>query len=168
VISLTTLKELKIKGGIRESFREGTSKLADRPCYGFSQGDDSRLVINKAEAKNIRWIFERYLASDSLGKIADGLAAQGIASPTGNQKWNRQALNKLLSNEKYAGYALLQKTVTEGGRQIRNKGQVCRYLYHDNNPAIISIEEIKAVQEEKLLQSPGFERAATIEWRFTM
>jgi hypothetical protein len=168
VISLTTLKELMIKGGIREGFREGTSKLADRPCYGFFQGDDGRLLINKSEAKIVRWIFERYLAGDSLGKIADGLAIQGIASPTGNPKWNRQALNKLLSNEKYAGCALLQKTITEDGHQIRNEGHACRYLYHDNNPTIVSIEEFKAVQEEKLRRSPRPEQAVAIEWTFSM
>ena len=38
---------------------------------------------------------------DSLGKSAAGLEEQEIFSPTGKTKWNRKALNKLLSNEKY-------------------------------------------------------------------
>ena len=118
-----------IKDGIREGFRKGTSKLADRPCYGYSKSDNGSLIINEVEAETVRWIFERYLADDSLGKIADGLAKKAIPSPTGNMRWNRQAIDKLLSNEKYAGCALLQKTFTESGRQIRNKGQASRYLY---------------------------------------
>ena len=43
------------------------------------------------KAKVVRWIFERYLAGDSLGKIAAGLKQCGILSPTGRSKWNRQA-----------------------------------------------------------------------------
>lgn len=41
-------------------------------------------VCKKASrATIVRWIFERYLIGDSLGKIAAGLEAQGIPSPTG-------------------------------------------------------------------------------------
>jgi hypothetical protein len=161
---MLNIKELQIKGGIREGFRDGSSKLADRPCYGFSKSDDGRLVINETEAKTVRWIFERYLSGDSLGKIANGLAKQGILSPTGNEKWNRQAIDKLLSNEKYVGYALLQKTITEDGKQIRNNGMENRYLYQNNNPVIISVEIFKAVQEEKLSRSRNPEQAADRSW----
>ncbi|MCI8657145.1 MAG: hypothetical protein HFF72_06875, partial [Oscillospiraceae bacterium] len=33
-----------------------------------------------------------YIAGDSLGKIAAGLEQQGIPSPTGRAKWNREAM----------------------------------------------------------------------------
>lgn len=42
-----------------------------------------------------------YLSGDSLGRVAAGLEEQVIPSPAGKSKWNREALNKLLSNEKY-------------------------------------------------------------------
>lgn len=45
--------------------------------------------------------FEYYLAGASLEKIVDMLFAKGIASPTGNAKWTRSAVDKLLSNKKY-------------------------------------------------------------------
>ena len=64
--------------------------------------------MNPDEAATVCWIFERYLSGDSLGKIAAGLEEQGIFSPAGKPKWNREALNKLLSNEKYTGRVLLQ------------------------------------------------------------
>ncbi len=150
---METLNSLIIKGGIREGFREGTSKLAGRSCYGYTQSSNGELVINETEAKTVFWIFEHYLAGDSLGRIADRLATNATPSPTGNAKWNRQAINKLLSNEKYTGCALLQKTRTEHGRQIRNGGQTDQYMYLDNNPAIISKEMFNAVQEEKLNRS---------------
>jgi hypothetical protein len=161
---VVTLKELSVKGGIREGFRDGTSKMADRPCYGYSKSGDGSLVINEAEAKIVLWIFKRYLAGDSLGKIANGLAAKGIPSPTGKAKWNRQAIDKLISNEKYIGCALLQKTVTENGKQVRNNGVESSYLYQNNNPAIIAMETFKAVQEEKLSRSKNPEQTADRAW----
>lgn len=78
------------------------------------------------------WIFERYFASDSLGKIASGLACQGIFFPTGKTEWNREAIDKLLSNEKYTGRVMLQKIISTGAVQIENDGLMDRYLYTGN------------------------------------
>ena len=36
-----------------------------------------------------------------MGKIVDILHAKGISSPSGNLKWSRAAVDKLLSNAKY-------------------------------------------------------------------
>lgn len=160
---MQTIKELMIKGGIREGFREGTSKLADRSCYGYTKSDNGKLVINEIEAATVRWIFQRYLGGNSLGKIVDGLALQHIPSPSLNPKWNRQAIDKLLSNEKYMGYAMLQKTITENGRQICNDGKVDKYFYHDNNPAIVTKEMFQAVHEEKLRRSKKQQRKSVIQ-----
>ena len=72
--------------------------MAQRKCYGYDTDPDGELVINPDEAAVVCWIFDRYLNGDSLGKLATGLEEQGIPSPTGKPKWNREALNKLLSN----------------------------------------------------------------------
>ena len=111
-----------IKAGVREGFQNGTSKYANRRCYGYDVTADGSLVINPDEAKIVRWMFQRYLHGDSLGKIASCLEKQGILSPTGKSKWKREAIDKLLSNEKYIGCVLLQKTVSVGGCQIQNTG----------------------------------------------
>lgn len=58
-------------------------------------------------------------------------------------------IDKLLSNEKYTGRVLLQKTVSTGTVQIKNDGLIDRYLYTDSHEAIISDELFEAVQQEK-------------------
>ena len=45
----------------------------------------------------------------------------------GRPKWNREAIDKLLSNEKYTGRVLLQKTVSTGAVQIENNGLMERF-----------------------------------------
>ena len=68
--------------------------------YGYVL-DGEKIVIHKERANTVRSIFEYYLAGASLGKIVDMLFAKGIASPTGNAKWSRAAVDKLLTNKKY-------------------------------------------------------------------
>ena len=96
--------------------------MARRRCYGYQTAPDGTLVIDHQEAGVVLWIFQQHRAGESLGKIAAGLEKQGILSPTGTQRWNREAVEKLLSNEKYTGRVLLQKTVSTGVVQIKNAG----------------------------------------------
>ena len=159
-------KSESIKTSLRQGFQDGSSKMAKRKCYGYTVGSDGKLVINCDEAQVVRWVFERYLAGDSLGKIASGLEQQGIPSPTGRTKWNREAIDKLLSNEKYTGRVLLQKTISTGVSQIKNDGLMARYLYTGTHEAIISDEMFMAVQEEKLDRTKNPERAVAISLTF--
>ena len=139
-------KSEAIKTGLQKGFQDGSSKMAKRKCYGYDINPDGELTVNPDEVKVVYWIFEQYLAGDSLGKIAAGLKRQGILSPTGKPRWNWEAINKLLSNEKYTGRVLLQKTVSTGAVQIENDGLMERYLYTDAREAIISDEIFMAVR----------------------
>ena len=159
-------KSESIRAGLRKGFHDGTSKMAQRKCYGYDTGPDGDLVINPDEAVVVRWIFERYLNGDSLGKIAIGLEEQGIPSPTGKPKWNREALNKLLSNEKYTGRVLLQKTINAGGSPVKNDGFMERYLYSDSHKAIVSDEIFRDVQQKKLQRTNQPEKELSIQLFF--
>ncbi|MFG6350169.1 MAG: recombinase family protein [Oscillospiraceae bacterium] len=143
-------KSKAIRTGLRKGFQDGTSKMAQRKCYGYDTDPDGELVINPDEAATVCWIFEHYLSGDSLGKIATGLEERSIPSPTGKPRWSREALNKLLSNEKYTGRVLLQKTISVGSAKIKNDGFMDRYLYSDPHQAIISDEVFRAVQQKKM------------------
>ncbi|WP_300603432.1 recombinase family protein [uncultured Oscillibacter sp.] len=68
--------------------------------YGYVLNGE-KVVIHEERADTIRSIFEYYLAGASLGKIVDMLLTKGILSPTGNPKWTRAAVDKLLANKKY-------------------------------------------------------------------
>lgn len=159
-------KSQVIKDGLRRGFQNGTSKMAQRRCYGYDVGLNGELTINPDEAAVVCWIFERYLHGDSLGKIASALESKRILSPTGKPKWNREALNKLLSNEKYTGRVLLQKTVSTGTTQIKNDGLMDRYLYTDSHEAIISDEVFQAVQQKKLSRAKNPEDVIAMNLAF--
>lgn len=62
---------------------------------------NGEIVAHEGKADVVRSIFASYLAGASLGKIVDMLYAKGVLSPSGNPKWGRAAVDKLLSNAKY-------------------------------------------------------------------
>ena len=159
-------KSEAIKAGLRNGFQDGSSKMARRKCYGYKVGPNGELAVNPDEAQVVCWIFEQYLAGESLGKIAAGLERQGIPSPTGRPRWNREAIDKLLSNEKYTGRVMLQKTISTGAAQIENDDLMDRYLYTDTHEAIISDEMFMAVQQEKLSRSKKPQNHVTMKLSF--
>lgn len=140
-----TAKSEQITVGLRNSFQTIDCKMANRPCYGYTVDADAELTINETEAAVIRWIFDRYLAGDSFGKIVTGLEKQDILSPTGKAKWNREAISKLLSNEKYTGSVLLQKTVSICGVQFQNDGMEDQVLIKSHHEAIIPVSDFEKI-----------------------
>ena len=60
-----------------------------------------KIIVHSKKADVVRSIFGYYLAGASLGKIVDMLHVKGVPSPSGNPKWGRAAVDKLLSNAKY-------------------------------------------------------------------
>ncbi|WP_303436530.1 recombinase family protein [uncultured Oscillibacter sp.] len=68
--------------------------------YGYVLVNEE-IIVHEEKADAVRSIFEYYLAGASLGKIVDMLHAKDILSPSGNPKWGRAAVDKLLSNAKY-------------------------------------------------------------------
>lgn len=126
--------------GIRTRFANGTSALANRPCYGYRQTEDGMLVPVPEEAEIVRLIFEWRQQGMSLRKIVATLADMEIKSPRGHINWSIETVRKILSNEKYYGNVLLQKTYISDyftGKQSPNRGQLKKYLMENNHKAII-------------------------------
>lgn len=139
-----------IKWGIRQGFRSGTSGYAEFVCFGYKRGDDGRLAIDEPDAKIVRKIFEMRADGESLGTISTWLHENKIPSPTGRERWSRETISKLLKNEKYVGDVMLQKTFVKdllSGKQVKNKGELERYIIQEHHPAIISRELFEKINE---------------------
>ena len=142
-----------IRWGIKRSFQSGTSGYADFVCFGYKRGDDGRLAIDEPDAKIVRTIFEMRADGKSLGTISDWLYEISIPSPTGKEHWSRETISKLLKNEKYVGDVMLQKTFVKdlfSGKQVRNTGELDKYLIQGHHPAIITRELFEKVNETVL------------------
>lgn len=145
-------KSYNIRWGIKRSFESIDTKYQKRICYGYCHDNDGKLRIEPAEASVVREIFEIYITGASLRQIAFELNSREIVSPTGFKTWSCETINKILSNEKYTGNVLLQKTVVKdffSEKQIINTNEA-KYLITGCNPVIITEEKFTQVQTEKM------------------
>ena len=139
-----------VQWSIRSGYRQGKPGLSLQRLLGYRKGKGGKVEIDEEEAEIVRMIYRRYLAGCTTGRIArefnEGNVHREIDKP-----WSSQCIRRLLSNERYIGDCLLQKTfVLDSGLQVRNKGQMAQYYIEDHHPAIISREDWESVQ--KLLE----------------
>lgn len=137
--------------GIVRRFQQGKVRVNHKKFMGYDKDENGELIINEKEANIVRRVFEEYLKGKSCYKIAEGLEADGILTATGGRKWHESVIRKMLQNEKYAGDALLQKTITVDfltHKRIINKGHVQQYYVENSHPPIISKETFEKTQQE--------------------
>ena len=77
------------------------SRLFGRVCYGFRRDKQGFVEIVPEEAEVVKNIFALYRSGYSLEAIQSYLFKRSIASPSGNEKWSRDVINKILNNGKY-------------------------------------------------------------------
>lgn len=139
-----------IKWGIKRVFEKGTSGYAEFVCFGYKRRDNGKLVIDEPDAKIVRTMFEMRAAGCSLGAISKWLYENKVVSPTGKLHWSREKISKLLRNEKYVGDVLLQKTFIAdlfSGKQVKNQGELERFLIQEYHPVIISRKLFEIVNQ---------------------
>lgn len=90
-----------IRWGIKQRAVQGTSKLYNRKCYGYTHDKEGNLIIKDDEAKNVTKIFDMYLYGKSVIGIVAELERLGVKSPTGKDQWSKRTIDVMLSNEKY-------------------------------------------------------------------
>ena len=140
-----------VRWGKRRSMKAGHVTMQYKWMLGYEKGPDGRPVINEEQAETVRFIYQRYLAGDTLRAIKSKLEAQGALNAIGKQEWTIKNLLSILSNEKYCGDALLQKTFIQdciSKKVIPNTGQLPKYLIQNHHEGIVSRETFDAVQLE--------------------
>ena len=141
-----------IKFGVRHRMMEGKTLLNHTRFLGYTKGPDGVLQIVPEEAEIVRKIFELYIHGNGVRKIKKYLESHGIKTVTGKAEWSTSTIDRMLSNEKYAGDVLMQKTYTPDfltGKKEKNRGQVEMYLVENAHEPIIDREIFDKVQEMK-------------------
>ena len=140
-----------VKMGLQFRYQNGEVQVNHNWFLGYTKDENGHLIIDEEQAVVVRRIFREYLQGASLKNIADGLMADGIPTATGNMKWRSDGIRKILTNEKYMGDALLQKTYTVDvltKKRVSNNGIVPQYYVENNHEAIIPRQLFMQVQEE--------------------
>ena len=152
--------------GKQKSMEAGNVSFQYKKLLGYQKGADGKPEIVPEEAETVRRIYRSYLRGASLGAIERELSAEAVPTAEGVKGWSRQVIRNILTNEKYIGDALLQKTyITDCiSKKVRkNNGERPMYYVENHHEAIVSREIYQRVQEEmsrrsskrKVLQKTG-------------
>ena len=148
------------KWSIQRRMAAGTYKIGYVP-YGYQRDENGDMVIEPAEAGVVRFIFRTLLAGNSTDTIASALQQQGIPTRKGG-KWSGSTVRDIISNEKYVGDALFQKTYTDDTfRRHNNHGEVKTYLVSEHHDPIISREDFD--KANALIRQRGIEKGIVRE-----
>lgn len=140
-----------VKWGKLQSAKEGKVAFMYKNFLGYRKGTDGNPEIDEEQAETVKIIYDRFLAGDSLKQIAEKLQNEKRLSPSGKSEWSTATIRSILSNEKYKGDAIINKTFTVDclTKEIRkNNGERPKYYVENNHPAIIDAETFGRVQEE--------------------
>ena len=144
--------------GQRKRFADGKVTVPFNRFLGYDRGPDGNLVVNREQAAIVQRIYAMFLQGMTYNGIAQQLTDDGILSPGGKPKWNTSAVKSILSNEKYKGCALLQKTYTVDyltKKKKVNEGEIPQYYVEDNHEAIIDPDTFEMVQREMEKRGKG-------------
>jgi DNA invertase Pin-like site-specific DNA recombinase len=140
-----------VRLGLQFRYQQGKVQVNHNWFLGYTKDEDGHLIIDPEQAEVVKRIYREYLSGNSFLKIKRSLESDDILNGARRGKWNESNIKQILTNEKYIGDALLQKTYTvdilEKKREA-NKGQVPKYYVEDNHENIIPKDIFLKVQEE--------------------
>lgn len=145
-----------VSWGVRQSFKNGNVPMQYARLLGYRKGHDGNAEIIPEEAEVVKEIYRCYLDGMSMNLIADRLNEKGLTTKGGSSLYRKTVVQRILTNEKYTGDALLQKTyvtdcITKKTR--KNNGELPMYLVKNHHEPIISRSDFNRVQEEMARRS---------------
>lgn len=147
-----------VRWGKRQAMREGKVSIQYEKLYGFQRGEDRKPEIIPEQAKVVAEIYRRYLAGASYRMIQDWLREEQIPNTSGKPEWSIHGIRNILTNEKYCGDVLCQKTFTQdciSKKVVRNTGQLPMYLIQNHHEGIVDRKTFDAVQTEMARRNAG-------------
>ena len=147
-----------VKWGKRKAMADGRAIIQYQKLYAYEKGEDGTPQIIPEQAEIVRQIYKRFLAGESLRMIQAWLEQEQIPNVTGEQGWTIRAVRTILTNEKYCGDVLLQKTFIQdciSKKVIKNTGQLTQTLVMDHHEGIVDRETYDAVQAEFARRNAG-------------
>ena len=149
--SLAQQESMSISQNIHQGYRRRMERgefITTKPPYGYRLVNRRDLEIVPEEAEIIRWVFDAYLGGQSARDIANELIRRGVRDRKGSVHWTTREIYYWISNEKYVGDTLCQKTFKTGFPFVQkiNRGEVDQFYVESTHPAIISREVFDKAQ----------------------
>lgn len=161
--SLAQQESISISQNQRMSYRRRMERGEFITCsapFGYRIVEGKKLAIHAETASLVKWIFQAYLEGRSTEWIAEDLNRRHIPTAWKRGGWRGQVIRKILSNEKYIGDSLCQKTYTLNTFPFEakvNKGEADQFYVENTHPAIIDrkvFDKVQALLRRKAERKP--------------
>ena len=156
----------EVAKGQRENALKALHNGGDAPL-GYDVAFDKTYLVNEEEAQAVKIIFDMYVNGYSYSNIIDKLNDLGYKTKRGN-KFGKNSLHGILSNEKYTGVYVFNKTQRKGvngkrnGHKQKSEDEIIKV--EGGMPQIIDKEVFRQAQEmmQKRKKVPGSHKATTL------
>lgn len=156
----------EVAKGQKENALKALHNGGDAPL-GYDVAFDKTYLINEEEAQAVKIIFDMYVNGYSYSNIIDKLNSLGYKTKRGN-KFGKNSLYSILSNEKYTGVYVFNKTQRKGvngkrnGHKQKSEDEIIKV--EGGMPQIIDKEVFRQAQEmmQKRKKTPGSHKAKTL------
>ena len=140
-----------VRLGIQFRNQQGKVQINHNWFLGYTKDENGKLIIVPEEAAIVQRIYAEYMDGKSFLQIKRSLEADGVLNGAGHKKWHESNIKQILTNEKYIGDALLQKTYTVNTlekKRVNNNGIAPKYYVEGSHEAIIDKDVFLRVQAE--------------------
>ena len=138
-----------VKLGKRFGYKEGKVPMQYGQILGYRRGENNEPEIVPEEAKIIELIYYKFLDGWSLNRLSDYLEENKYKTVKGNAVWSKATIRGILTNEKYKGDVLMQKSYVVdlfSKKVAKNNGELPMYLVKNHHKPIIPREIWDKVQ----------------------
>ena len=156
----------EVAKGQKENALKALHNGGDAPL-GYDVAFDKTYLVNEEEAQAVKIIFDMYVNGYSYSNIIDKLNDLGFLTKRKN-KFGKNSLHGILSNEKYTGVYVFNKTQRKGvngkrnGHKQKSEDEIIKV--EGGMPQIIDKDVFIKAQEmmQKRKKSPGAHKATTL------
>lgn len=134
-----------VKWGVRKRMSKNTLKVPVRKIIGYSRKNDGTWYLNE-DAPLVKNVFIYFLQGYTYRQIVEMMKKEDTEHKF---EWRPNTIHRILTNEKYKGFVIHQKTVTVDvltHKQVKNNGIEPMYTIKDHHPAIVSESTFDYVQ----------------------
>ncbi len=139
-----------IKWTVKRKFKEGIPVVNHKRFLGYTKDKKTKnLVVVPEEAEIVRMIFNLYTTGVGSSEICRIMMKNNYKTGAGKPLWRYSTVKSILTNEKYTGDMLQQKTVCVDfltHQRVKNDNHEPTYYIENNHEAIISKEMFQLAQ----------------------
>jgi len=149
-----------VKWGIRKRFEQ--SDFQAYSIYGY-RWTGKRFEIIEEEAEAVRLMYRSFAEGMMLTEISEALAKRGILNRKG-RPFGKTSILRILDQEKYRGFSILQRTYIESHithRKKMNRGRLPRFVVEGTHPRIIDDALHREVEAERERRR----KTGAVRWR---